>query len=67
MGQIFKLNDDAAFNPLMKIPRNMKCPCGSGHKFKYCCLEITDPYIKKDELEIYTDTLKQALRGEKAW
>ena len=21
-----------------KIPRNMKCPCGSGKKYKNCCL-----------------------------
>ena len=20
-----------------KIPRNSKCPCGSGKKFKHCC------------------------------
>ena len=22
-----------------KINRNDKCPCGSGHKYKHCCLE----------------------------
>lgn len=24
----------------MKTPRNKPCPCGSGHKFKKCCLEV---------------------------
>ena len=27
-----------AWNPLKKFPRNVKCFCGSGKKFKNCCL-----------------------------
>lgn len=23
-----------------KVARNAKCPCGSGRKFKHCCLRI---------------------------
>jgi len=26
-------------NPLLKWPRNFKCVCGSGKKFKSCCLK----------------------------
>lgn len=34
--------DDAAFSRsprLARTPRNQKCPCGSGMKFKKCCLD----------------------------
>ena len=24
---------------MLKIPRNNQCPCGSGKKFKYCCID----------------------------
>ena len=27
----------------MKIKRNQPCPCGSGKKFKKCCLSSGDP------------------------
>ena len=27
------------WNPLLKLPRNSKCPCKSGKKFKACCLQ----------------------------
>lgn len=27
-----------AWNPLLKFPRNNPCPCGSGKKFKKCCV-----------------------------
>lgn len=29
------------WNPLRSLPRNGKCVCGSGKKFKKCCL----PYM----------------------
>jgi uncharacterized protein YecA (UPF0149 family) len=30
--------------PLRKlpVPRNAKCPCGSGHKYKKCCMRETE-------------------------
>ena len=30
----------------MKIGRNDPCPCGSGKKYKYCCLNKRGIYIK---------------------
>lgn len=34
----------------MKIGRNDKCPCGSGKKYKQCCLSKDDK-IKQNERE----------------
>lgn len=28
-----------------KIGRNEKCPCGSGKKYKYCCLNKDKAYL----------------------
>lgn len=36
-------------NPLMKIPRNDKCPCMSGKKFKHCHAPVLNYYITEDE------------------
>lgn len=30
----------------MKVGRNAPCPCGSGKKYKYCCLNKRGSYIK---------------------
>lgn len=38
MGVIYKLKEGFAWNPLLKIPRNVPCPCDSGKKFKACHL-----------------------------
>lgn len=35
--------------PVAKIGRNSKCPCGSGKKFKQCCLSS----VRKHEYERY--------------
>jgi tetratricopeptide (TPR) repeat protein len=37
-----------------KIGRNAPCPCGSGKKYKKCCLRKTDAAVepKKDELDL---------------
>ena len=32
-------NPGQAFNPLKNVGRNDPCPCGSGKKFKKCCLD----------------------------
>ena len=32
-------NPEQAFNPFKNIGRNDPCPCGSGKKFKKCCLD----------------------------
>jgi len=31
--------------PHMKIGRNDPCPCGSGKKYKKCCLDKTTPEV----------------------
>lgn len=33
------------FNPFLKYPRNESCYCGSGIKFKKCCLPNEDGYV----------------------
>lgn len=32
-------------NPLLKYPRNSRCPCLSGKKFKRCCLPRLMPLV----------------------
>lgn len=34
----FRLNENFAWNPLLKYPRNKGCFCGSGKKAKACCI-----------------------------
>lgn len=34
----YMLKPGFAWNPLLKVPRNILCPCGSGTKFKNCHL-----------------------------
>ena len=36
----------------VKVGRNKLCPCGSGQKFKRCCLEkVTEnPYVTKPKM-----------------
>ncbi len=37
-----------------KVGRNAPCPCGSGKKYKKCCLEKSDAPVmrKRDELDL---------------
>lgn len=51
-------------NPAGKIGRNDPCPCGSGLKYKKCCLKKNKPvsgpdYLKKTYLEKYGIRLKE--------
>ena len=34
----------------MKIGRNDLCPCGSGKKYKYCCLNNKEEAIKQKQI-----------------
>jgi hypothetical protein len=61
------LNDDMMPNPLLGLPRNMQCPCGSGKKFKHCCLALTRKFIRKDALAEHKLVMAEALAGAKAW
>ncbi len=38
----------AAWNPLLKYPRNLPCMCGSGFKFKQCCYKKLPRAVPKD-------------------
>lgn len=63
-----------AFNPLTRYPRNKGCVCGSGEKFKRCCLPKIRPAVKRevaDEINANWDriltghiTLKQPAIGQ---
>lgn len=35
-----------------KIPRNAPCPCGSGSKYKLCCINKGFEYVLTEEMEI---------------
>jgi preprotein translocase subunit SecA len=34
--------DNTSKSENKKVPRNAKCPCGSGKKFKHCCGKVTN-------------------------
>lgn len=38
---------DSAIIQTMKTGRNEPCPCGSGKKFKKCCLDIAKPGVRR--------------------
>jgi len=54
-------------NPITKLPRNMRCPCHSGKRFKACCLLDTPPYVPTENLEIWDATYRSAMAGDQAW
>lgn len=39
----------------MKIGRNQPCPCGSGRKYKKCCLRAVTPTVEEAPAYVYTD------------
>lgn len=54
-------------NPLTELPPNMKCPCGSGVKFKKCCKPLTPYAIPARYEEEWLQTMEVAMDGEVAW
>ena len=42
-----------AWNPLRELPRNRKCPCLSGKKFKVCHLSILPKVVTTADAENY--------------
>jgi uncharacterized protein YecA (UPF0149 family) len=40
-----------SWNPLMKLPRNAPCVCGSGKKFKKCHLPAMSPILPTKTVE----------------
>lgn len=48
----------------MKISRNEPCPCGSGKKYKKCCLGTEQPTSAAGQIEDVFADLQQALEGQ---
>lgn len=44
-------------NPLLRFPRNKKCPCNSGKKFKHCHLNVL-PYAIPDPKQMKKPEVK---------
>lgn len=61
------MSEDLMPNPLLGLPRNMSCPCGSKEKFKKCCLPLTKKFIAKTSLEETKRVMAEALAGKVAW
>ena len=65
------LNSSQRTAPARKIGRNDLCPCGSGKKYKFCCLNrpkspldaIESPEERKKALERYPYTGSERLEG----
>jgi uncharacterized protein YchJ len=55
----YVVKDGFVANPLMKIPRNSKCPCQSGKKFKVCCMSRVPRFVTAEIAEKHK---KQMLR-----
>jgi len=48
-----------AFNPLLKLPRNMTCPCLSGKKFKACCLNKLPMAVPVADAKSYAEQMEK--------
>ena len=47
------------FNKSQKIGRNELCPCGSGKKYKRCCLEEDEKNERKNVKDEYFQRIKE--------
>jgi len=47
----YKLKPGFVWNPMLKTPRNAKCPCGSGKKFKKCHMPGMPRALSIDTIE----------------
>jgi len=47
--------------PADKIGRNDPCPCGSGLKYKRCCLGNTEGQRASDAIDSFQDDLQRAV------
>jgi uncharacterized protein YecA (UPF0149 family) len=47
------------WNPLLGYPRNQRCFCGSGQKFKYCCANRMPETLKKKEAALMGKFVKE--------
>ncbi len=46
---------------MKKIGRNDPCPCGSGKKYKHCCLGITDDHKGMNQARNHKDEVEELL------
>lgn len=46
-------------NPLLKLPRNMPCPCRSLKKFKVCCLPKLPQVVSIKDAELYREQMER--------
>lgn len=46
-----------AWNPLTSLPRNSKCPCLSGQKFKKCCLDKLPRVVPVNDAKHYKEQM----------
>jgi hypothetical protein len=53
-------------NPLLRKPRNSPCLCGSGKKWKKCCLPLMPLHIKAEDEEQHLAWLENRAPREAA-
>jgi hypothetical protein len=54
-------------NPLIKLGRNIPCPCGSNKKYKRCCEQFLQSYVLESALPEFQKAYDMAMKGEVAW
>lgn len=57
---VFRPKEGRAWNPLSGYPRNEPCWCGSGKKFKKCCLNEQGRTIGTDKAKRMAELVKEA-------
>ena len=50
--------------PRKKLSRNAPCPCGSGKKYKHCCLDKDFEYLEDDDGTIFKSIPMSAEMGQ---
>src|SRR5699024_7549775 len=55
------MNDKKMGEVIVSVGRNDPCPCGSGKKYKKCCLNKEEAAVKKEAKKDKFQQLKQSL------
>lgn len=63
-GKGYKPIEKHKFNPFLKYPRNESCYCGSGQKYKKCCMS-TEPDAVPEEIASKATKLVKKIRSKK--
>ncbi len=53
--------DGRLWNPLREFPRNMPCFCGSGNKFKRCCMKNLEDTVEPQQLAPLKKAMAQVI------